>query len=151
MPTATPIYAGPADFDPAEAFPGYSFVRTDRFWVQLEQLEVEDSTMTVGVLPKEIEVDLAAQVADYQEGFAEEDRASHQTGMLESEVFGPVHWIAVAVDNGGRDFAEISLFAHHPDDGTLVTARAEFPLASADVDNKRNELLRVAEIVAPSL
>jgi hypothetical protein len=151
MPTATPIYAGPADFDPAEAFPDYRFTRTDRFWAQLEHLEVEDSTMTVGVIPERIETDLAAEVADYQEAFAEEDRASHQTGVLESAIFGPVHWIAVAMDSGGRDFTEVSLFAHHPEDRTLVTARAEFPLASTDMEDKRDELLRVAEIVAPSL
>ena len=151
MPTATPIYAGPAEFDPAEAFPDYRFTRTDRFWVQLEHLEVEDSTISVGVVPKQIETDLAAEVADLQEGFAEEDRASHQTGVFESEVLGPVHWIAVTVDNGGREFVEISLFAHHPRDGTLVTARAEFPIASANVDDKRDELLGMTEIVAPSL
>jgi hypothetical protein len=151
MPTATPIYAGPADFDPAEAFPDYSLTQTDRFWVQLEHLEVEDSTMTVGVIPQKIEADLAAEVADFQQGFTEEDRASQQTGILESEILGPVHWIAISIDNGGRDFAEISLFAHHPSDGTLVTARSEFPIASADVDDKRLELLAVVEIVAPSL
>ena len=107
--------------------------------------------MTVGVVPDRIEIDLAGEVAEYQEAFSEEDRASHQTGLLDSEILGPVHWIAIPSDMEGRDFAEITLFAHHPKDGTLVTARTEFPIASAEVEGKRDELLGAAEIVAPSL
>ena len=152
MPTATPIQAGPGSFDPDEAFPDYVYTHADRFWVQLDHREVADSTIVIGIEPSIDATDLSAELANVRGEFEGSPTARNlDSGTIDSALLGGLVWSWARMGEDDIAMEQIVVLANHPRDGSLVIARAEYPEGTAEMQEKLDELVAAAEIVAPSL
>ena len=150
LPTRSTSTAG--DLDLGSLFPEYEVSFSGPYWVQLNHREIEDLTFVVGVEPTLKGGNLQEQLQEHREEMDHPPGTLHRdSGNLESEGLGSTVWSWGTIDVTGAAIEQLALFAAHPVDSSLLIARSEFPSQGNDIEVQLAELLRIAEIVGPTL
>ena len=140
------------ELDVVTLFPEYTVFFSGPYWVQLDHLEMENLTIVVGVEPSIKGADLQTLVEEHQEVMDHPPGGRHhESGDRQSEKLGSFVWAWGTIGEGEEALEQLVIFAAHPVDSSLLIARSEFPVEDGDIKPQLEELIRIAEIIGPTL
>lgn len=140
------------DLDVVALFPEYQVYFSGPYWVQLDHRETENLSVVVGVEPSNKGADLRTLVEEHKEEMDHPPGARHhESGDRQSEILGSFMWSWGTIGEGEEALEQLVIFAAHPVDSSLLIARSEFPVEDGDIKPQLDELIRIAEIIGPTL
>lgn len=152
VPLPTRSSASVQDLDVAALFPEYRVFFSGPYWVQLDHLEIEGLTIAIGVEPSFKGPDLQKFHQEHQEEMNHPPGTRRRdSGDRESEVLGSLLWSWGTIEDGDQDIDQLALFAAHPTDSSLLIARSESLSEEGGIQDHLDELIRIAEIIGPTL
>lgn len=152
VPQPTRSSSSVQELDVVALFPEYRFFFSGPNWVQLDHLEIDNLSVVVGVEPSVKGADLQTFVEEHQEEMDHPPGARHhESGDRQSELLGSFVWSWGTIGKDEEAVEQLVIFAAHPVDSSLLIARSEFPVEDGDIKSHLEELIRIAEIIGPTL
>ena len=140
------------DLDVIALFPEYRVYFSGPYWIQLDHRENENVSIAVGVEPTLKGNDLQIRLQEHREEMDHPPGTLHRdSGTRKSEALGSFVWSWGTIDATGQGIDQLVLFALHPVDSSLLIGRSEFPAQGAEIEEQLDELIRIAEVVGPTL
>ena len=140
-------------FQEADLPPQYLVSYSGPYWVQLNDLENNEVSIVVGIVPTQSARDLEAAVEGQMQDLATPAKPrDRESGSIDSQALGRMLGFRTQFDDEiGTRSKQVALFGTHPADGCLVIARSEYPSEGADDQAKLDELVAIADVIAPGL